>query len=506
MFIQATLKMVDSKNVGIILKKFFERINSENSISINDGLINLKYYFEEYIPGAMLEAIGAQEILSFSFNNTHHNSKDGESEIESIVKPHIEKNLISEEVDEASPLDKSFVQQKIEEIRQLIPSSKSTCEDTKLNSKEDKGKFSINGSTKKKCSKSVVTELADSEKEPSTDISLEQLAKQASTYEEFVESVVKLLNLNSKEEFFRICVEAASIVPKITWKNLEAYCTEKGIIFGTYERITCTKKVAEMFGKEGLSILQLFKQINEYKNTIFNPKKDENKEENSTSEQEVIPEKVDKQPTVQPAKRNAKSAHVKEKNVQNDAKLSQPKKIVQGIGVPVQRYAKTAKKESSEEEKTDVKNSENVSEKSNACEKPNAPAKTSAQVRMSLMMKCMPEIPYFENILKNIDMTKPVENRVRYVLTAIGLLDFDEDMQRKILELATTAVNIKNPTLDTIFMKTNIEFDEVMEVRAYFGKLINTFVAKSVPNMKIKMLDFLKDLQCAVMMPYEIVD
>ncbi|MBO5143179.1 MAG: hypothetical protein J6J11_06415 [Treponema sp.] len=478
MYINATLKISDSKNVGTLLKKFFERIKPENSISIDDGVIELKYYFEEYIPGGMLEAIGSQEIISFSFNSTHHNLNTEEKEVESLVKSTTKKNLFDGKTEESLPMDKSLVQQKIEEIRKVATSTNINIDEKSLSSEKESDKQDKEDSIDTKTSESAPSDTCSSEPSESlsssntlSDISLENLAKQASSYEEFVDSIVKLMDLSSKEEFFRTCIEAADSIPKVTWKNLEEYCNKKGISFGLYEKQKCTRKVAEIFGHENISILLLFKKIVEYKNNNFASKSDESKKSSS------------------------------ENNVVEDGNISKEQNVPQKaekhvLAEPVKRFAK---KVNNGANKNADKSFNSVSKKNFVPNKPNAP------VIMSLMMKCMPEIKYFEDILKNIDMTKPVENRVRYVLTSMGLLDFDAEMQKKILELAVTAVNIKNPTLDAIFMKTNIEFEEVMEVRANFGKLINNFVAKSVPDMKVKMLDFLKDLQNVVMMPYEIV-
>lgn len=117
-------------------------------------------------------------------------------------------------------------------------------------------------------------------------------------------------------------------------------------------------------------------------------------------------------------------------------------------------------------------------------------------------MECMPEIKDFEEILANVDKTEPVEQRVRYVLEAMGLNKIPVKEQKQIVEIASTAVKKERITFDSIF--TNIPIRQVMEVRLTFSQFINNFVQKYEGNKMIKILDFLEELQKTIMLDSEI--
>ena len=123
---------------------------------------------------------------------------------------------------------------------------------------------------------------------------------------------------------------------------------------------------------------------------------------------------------------------------------------------------------------------------------------------VSKMMECMPEIKDFEETLASVDKTQPVEERVRYVLRAMGLDNLNEKEQNQIVEIASTAVKKEKITFDIIFVEANLPVEQTMEVRMKFSKFVNDFVQKYESGKKVKLLTFLSELQKIVMLEDEI--
>lgn len=119
-------------------------------------------------------------------------------------------------------------------------------------------------------------------------------------------------------------------------------------------------------------------------------------------------------------------------------------------------------------------------------------------------MECMPEIKDFEETLASVDKTHPVEERVRYVLEAMGLSNMSAGEQKQIVEIASTAVRKGRMAFDIIFVEANIPVEQTMAVRMTFSKFVNDFVQKYENSKKVKLLTFLSELQKIIMFDSEI--
>ena len=119
-------------------------------------------------------------------------------------------------------------------------------------------------------------------------------------------------------------------------------------------------------------------------------------------------------------------------------------------------------------------------------------------------MECMPEIKEFEETLASVDKTQPVEERVRYVLEAMGLNNMSVKEQKQIVEIASTAVKKGRMSFDIIFVDANIPIEQTMTVRMTFSKFVNDFVQKYESGKKVKLLTFLSELQKIIMFESEI--
>ena len=119
-------------------------------------------------------------------------------------------------------------------------------------------------------------------------------------------------------------------------------------------------------------------------------------------------------------------------------------------------------------------------------------------------MECMPEIRKFEETLASVDKTQPVEDRVRYVLNAMGLKQMSVQEQKQIVEIASTALRKEKIDFDVIFVEANIPMDKILEARMIFSKFVNDFVQKYERDKKVQLLIFLSELQSIIMLKDEI--
>ena len=140
---------------------------------------------------------------------------------------------------------------------------------------------------------------------------------------------------------------------------------------------------------------------------------------------------------------------------------------------------------------------------------PNAEEKTEEYCdndisKPRVKMECMPEIKDFEETLASVDKTQPVEERVRYVLRAMGLNKLNAKEQKQITEIASTAVRKGRMAFDIIFVEANIPIEQTMEARMTFSKFVNDFVQKYESGKKVRILTFLSELQKIIMFESEI--
>lgn len=124
--------------------------------------------------------------------------------------------------------------------------------------------------------------------------------------------------------------------------------------------------------------------------------------------------------------------------------------------------------------------------------------------RPRVKMECMPEIKDFEETLASVDKTQPVEERVRYVLEAMGLNKVSAKEQKQIVEIASTAVRKGRMSFDIIFVEANVPIEQTMVIRMTFSKFVNDFVQKYESGKKVKLLTFLSELQKIIMFENEI--
>jgi len=149
------------------------------------------------------------------------------------------------------------------------------------------------------------------------------------------------------------------------------------------------------------------------------------------------------------------------------------------------RYSKPVEEATDIEPQEDVKPKEQLSNESGAI-----------RSKYGVKMVCMPEIPYFEKKLAQIDRTQPIEERVKYVLEAMGLKSQKPQEQQGILEIVNEAMGLEGKALATFLFNK----DMILKQRMTFANFVNNFVRLHThdPNMLLKLVDFLRDLKAVV--------
>lgn len=208
MKIWAKVKLKEEQ-AGLLIRSFFKEFHPESMISIKGNEAEVEIFFENEPPQGIVDAI----------------SKCGEIELK--YSPD------SEEVEE-----------------------KEEKSSTKTKKEKGKNKAKIDDS------KTTVQEIPD----------LNQIARKSNSYEEFIQKVADLLKLANRRELFVKSVGIASeLKGRISWPNIADKLTIENFNVNDYERGFCNKRVSAAF-KGTIGLMQLIKQIIEYRNYGFSNK------------------------------------------------------------------------------------------------------------------------------------------------------------------------------------------------------------------------------------------
>ena len=118
---------------------------------------------------------------------------------------------------------------------------------------------------------------------------------------------------------------------------------------------------------------------------------------------------------------------------------------------------------------------------------------------------CVSENPWIKEIFPNIDKTKPVEERISYVLTEMGIDKYSRDTKNVLLSVINVAVKIKDMTEAKIFTRVKNSDATPITFQVVLSKLINDYTDKFGKHKAIKSWDFLKELQENIMNEEEII-
>lgn len=100
----------------------------------------------------------------------------------------------------------------------------------------------------------------------------------------------------------------------------------------------------------------------------------------------------------------------------------------------------------------------------------------------------------FYEILANVDKTQPIEERVKFVLNAMGPAVDPED-HKDFTNIAVAAAKSEKVDLAKIFAECNIAVDEAANEQAKFATFIKAYVIKYAPQKKVRLVNFLEELK-----------
>lgn len=423
----AKVKFKQEKNAEHLIRAFFQNFNPESSIVVRGKEAKLEIVFREP-PMAIIDAINHCEVIELNYGK---NLKEYEEDETVQVETELDSEQESKEIENSEQTEQESEESENSEHTKQESEEIKNSEQTEQESEEN-GNSEQTGKTRKKNGRPV-TKKKEPTKTESKIISipeLKEIAKKATSFDDFAELVAKWLEMDKRQEFFKNLIIVSADVDKITWKELEKALKNNNIAYTQWDKIWSGQQVSEKLKEKSVTMLPLLNAIVEYKGYSFKQTEEQTEKENSTE---------------QPTEETTENAE---------------------------------------------ENSEEVAE--------------AISSKPRVKMECMPEIKDFEETLASVDKTQPVEERVRYVLEAMGLSELPAKEQKQIIEIASTAVKKGRMAFDIIFVEAKIPIEQTMTARMTFSKFVNDFVQKYESDRKVKLLTFLSELQKIIMFESEI--
>ena len=479
MKIWVKIRLNEETKVEKLIREFFRNFNSKSSIVIKDQEVKMELFFEKDPPTQLIDTIVEYDLMELNFGKVLEEYTEGsDAEVETPEKtegsnaeveipeetkdsnPEVE---IPEETKDSNPevetpeetkdsnpevetpeetkdsnpevetpeetKDSTPEVETLDETKDSNPKvetlGKSTVDITD-NSKQTKNDESKTGkSTTRKPRKVADLEMVNVPK-------LEEIAKNAESFEHFAKLVAEYLEINKRQDFFKELVFVATEVENVSWREVDKALKDKNVVHSQWDKISISQQVTEKLRDYSATLLPLLYTLRQYKNYSFGCAI----ESVTETVDELVTETVDNSVT---------------------------EKVTETI---------------TESEDTTSKN--------------------------RVKMECMPEIPVFEEVLGSVDKTQPIEERVKYVLSAMGWNESNKKMQKEIFEVTNVAVRVKEMSLDDIFLRAEIPEESSLEVRMELSQFINDFVGKYDSDKKVRLLDFLEQLQKVVINEGEI--
>ena len=121
-------------------------------------------------------------------------------------------------------------------------------------------------------------------------------------------------------------------------------------------------------------------------------------------------------------------------------------------------------------------------------------------------MQCMPEIPWFEEVLGRIDKTQPIKNRVEFVLAAMKIDEQSIENQKIISAVINAAIIEHDNNSNSIYVNFGKQYNKSKAfVQLTISAFVNRFIElNSNSKEKIIVSHFINDLRKVVMLESEI--
>ncbi len=427
----AKVRFKQEKNAEYLIKAFFQDFNPESSIVVRGNEAKLEIVFRE-VPMEIINAISHCEVIELNYGK---NLKEYEED--EIIQIETENDSKQENSGGESSEQSERENVKGENSEQLEQEN-TECESSEQIERKNEECESSERSEhlKKKNSRTVnkkkvsTTKVMKAKLKPVDIPELENIAKNAKSFEDFVKLVAEWLEMGKRQKFFENVAIVSTEVEILSWKEIEKALKKKSISYSSWDRTWTSQQISMKLIEHSVTALPFLNEISKYKNYSFGNAKEHFEGENVTK-----------------YRTEDLTQDVKEKTEGFDESLI---------------------------------------------------------TKPRLKMECMPEIKEFEETLASVDKTKPVEDRVRYVLNAMGLKKMPAEEQKQIVEIASTAVRKEKMAFDIIFLEAKIPMNQTMDARMIFTKFVNDFVKKYESGKKIQLLTFLSELQKIIMLESEI--
>lgn len=223
------MKLERDKNAEHLVKAFFQNFNVESSIAIKGNEAKMKIVFEK-TPMEIVDAISHCKIVEFNCGKEFKGYEEDES-------VQVESKMNTEQ------------ESKENEIFEQVGQTFEENEDSKRT-----------GQAKKK----QVTKL---ETKPVNIPELKEIAKKATSFDDFAELIAKGLEKDQKKQsFLKNLIIVSADVDIITWKKLEAGLEKKKIYCKESDKNWARKQVSLNFN---ITMLPFLKAVVEYKDYSF---------------------------------------------------------------------------------------------------------------------------------------------------------------------------------------------------------------------------------------------
>lgn len=283
----AKVRIKQDKNAEYLIRAFFQDFNPESSIVVRGKEAKLEIVFRQP-PMAIIDAISHCEVIELNYG----------------------KNLKGYEEDEKIQVDTendyeygNVGGEDSEETEQTNAESEKSEQAEQANAKSEKAEKAEQANAESKSFKQTELQKKVQPKKINRGLTtinipkLEEIAKIATSFENFAKLVSEWLEMGQREDFFTNLVIISTKVDKITWKELENALKNKKVFYTQWDKVWSSKQVSERLKEYSITILSFLNVTKQYKEYSFKGVEDHSTEENS-NKQEIeettnVKEKID---------------------------------------------------------------------------------------------------------------------------------------------------------------------------------------------------------------------
>lgn len=258
----AKVRIKQDKNAEYLIRAFFQDFNPESSIVVRGKEAKLEIVFRQS-PMAIIDAISHCEVIELNYGK-NLKGYEGDEKIQVDTENDYEYENVGGE-DSKETEQTNAESEKSEQAEQANAESES-FKQTELQKKVQP----------KKISRGLTTINIPK---------LEEIAKIATSFENFAKLVSEWLEMGQREDFFTNLVIIYTKVDKITWKELENALKNKKVFYTQWDKVWSSKQVSERLKEYSITILSFLNVTKQYKEYSFKGVEDHSTEENSNKQE-----------------------------------------------------------------------------------------------------------------------------------------------------------------------------------------------------------------------------